>query len=109
MKNTTKLLAVALLGISLSASAQTAAPRSEVGQRQQNQKARIQAGEQNGQITKAQGHALNQERKSIGNEAKADRAQNGGKLTPVEKKQINHQQNQVSRQIHNEKHPNNPK
>ena len=107
MKKTIQLMVVALLGISLSASAQ--APKSEVGQRQVNQKERIQNGERNGQLTKAQGHALNQERKSIGNEVKADRAQNGGKLTPVEKKEINHQQNQVSKQIHNEKHPNNPK
>jgi hypothetical protein len=33
-----------------------------------------------------------------------DRAANGGRLTPGEHKQVEHQQNKESRQIYNEKH-----
>ena len=106
MKKTMIMMVAGMMAIT---SAQQASPKSEVGQRQQNQKNRINNGVKNGELTKSQAHALHQEDKSMHNEIKADRAQNGGKLTPVEKKQINQQQNQVSKQIHNEKHPNNPK
>ena len=109
MKKTMIMMVAGMMAITISASAQQASPKSEVGQRQQNQKNRINNGVKNGELTKSQAHALHQEDKSMHNEIKADRAQNGGKLTPVEKKQINQQQNQVSKQIHNEKHPNNPK
>jgi len=109
MKKTMTMMVAGLMAITITASAQQPAPKSEVGQRQQNQRQRINNGVKNGQITPAQAHALHQEDKSIHNEIKADRAQNGGKLSPVEKKQINQQQNQVSKQIHNEKHPNNPR
>jgi hypothetical protein len=109
MKKTTTMMVAGLMAISITVSAQQTAPKSEVGQRQQNQRERINNGVKNGQITPAQAHALHQEDKSMHNEIKADRAQNGGKLTPGEKKQINQQQNQVSKQIHNEKHPNNPR
>ena len=108
MRNTITMMVAGLMAITITASAQTTAPKSEVGQRQANQNARINNGVNNGQLTKSQAHALHQEDKSIHNEIKADRAQNGGKLTPVEKKEVNHQQNQVSRQIHTEKHPNPP-
>jgi hypothetical protein len=33
-----------------------------------------------------------------------DRQANGGKLTPAERQQVNHQQNNVSKDIHNDKH-----
>ena len=107
MKNTTNLIVAALMCISIAASAQTARP--EVGRRLQNQNARIHNGVNNGQLTRGQAHALHQEDRSIHNEIRADRRQNGGRLTPVEKRQVNRQENQVSRQIYNEKHPNAPR
>jgi len=111
MKKIMIMMVAGMMAITITASAQQAAPRAktEVGQRQQNQNARINNGVKNGELTKGQAHALHQEDRSIHNEIKADRQQNGGKLTPVEKKEINQQQNQVNKQIHNEKHPNNPK
>ena len=40
----------------------------------------------------------------INQQTKADRAANGGKLTPAEKKQVNKEQNKTSKEIHKDKH-----
>ena len=40
----------------------------------------------------------------INKEVRNDRAANGGKLTPQEHKQVEHQQNRESHQIYEEKH-----
>jgi hypothetical protein len=52
------------------------------------------------------GETKNLEKKeaAINKETAADRAANGGKLTASEKKQVNHQQNQMSKQIYADKH-----
>jgi hypothetical protein len=41
---------------------------------------------------------------AIDKEVKTDRSANGGKLTGAEKKQVNQQQNQMSRKIARAKH-----
>jgi len=41
---------------------------------------------------------------AINGETKADRAANGGKLTPAEKAKVTRQQNNLSKQIYNDKH-----
>ncbi len=51
------------------------------------------------EAAKAEGRQQN-----INHQVAADRAANGGKLTPQQRQNINHQQNQASRQIYNEKH-----
>ena len=51
------------------------------------------------EAAKAENHEQN-----INQHIAADRAANGGKLTPQEKKNINKRQNSASRQIYNEKH-----
>ena len=52
------------------------------------------------------GETANLEHKEakLNREIRHDRKQNGGNLTNKEKRQINRQQNQLSRQIYNKKH-----
>jgi hypothetical protein len=76
----------------------------EAGARRDLQQQRIANGVRDGQLSpsetaKAEGHEQN-----INQHIAADRAANGGKLTPQQKKNINQRQNNASRQIHNEKH-----
>ena len=76
----------------------------EVGARRDLQQQRIANGIKSGQMSpseaaKAEGHEQN-----INKHIAADRAANGGKLTPQEKKNINQRQNNASKQIYNEKH-----
>jgi len=79
-------------------------PKTEVGQRKENQQDRIANGVQSGQLTAGETANLEKKEAAINAETKADRAANGGKLTGAEKAQINHQQNQMSRQIYRDKH-----
>jgi hypothetical protein len=77
---------------------------SEVAQRKENQQDRIAQGVKSGQLTAGETANLETKEAAINGETRADRAANGGKLTPAEKAQVNHQQNQLSRQIYNDKH-----
>jgi predicted transglutaminase-like cysteine proteinase len=79
-------------------------PKSEVGKRQENQQDRIANGVQSGQLTAGETAKLEKKEAAVNGEIKADRAANGGKLTTAEKKQINQQQNQLSKQIYKDKH-----
>jgi len=79
-------------------------PKSEVGQRKENQQDRIANGIQNGQLTAGETSKLETKEAAINGETRADRAANGGKLTPAEKAKINQQQNHVSKQIYDDKH-----
>jgi hypothetical protein len=79
-------------------------PKSEVGQRKENQQDRIANGVQSGQLTAGETAKLEKKEAAINQETRADRDANGGKLTGAEKAQINRQQNQVSRQIYRDKH-----
>jgi hypothetical protein len=80
------------------------APKTEIGQRKENQQDRIANGVQSGQLTAGETAKLESKEAAINAETRADRAANGGKLTTAEKQQINHQQNQMSKQIYKEKH-----
>ena len=76
----------------------------EVGARRNNQQQRIANGVRSGQmspseVAKAEGHEQN-----VNRQISADRAGNGGKLTPQEHRNVNHEQNAESRQIYHEKH-----
>ena len=82
----------------------TPAQQPTVGQRKENQQDRIANGVQSGQLTAGETSKLETKEAAINGETRADRAANGGKLTSAEKTQINQQQNQVSRQIYNDKH-----
>jgi hypothetical protein len=84
----------------------TAAPAQKptIAQRKENQQDRIANGVQSGQLTAGETSKLETKEAAINGETRADRAANGGKLTAAEKQQINKQQNQVSKQIYNDKH-----
>ncbi|MGB7434810.1 MAG: hypothetical protein WBR26_01855 [Candidatus Acidiferrum sp.] len=91
-------------GQSSSAPASTPAKPGEVAQRKENQQDRIANGVKSGQLTAGETANLETKEAAINGETRADRAANGGKLTAAEKQQVNHQQNQVSKQIYNDKH-----
>jgi len=75
-----------------------------IAQRKENQQDRIGNGVKSGQLTAGETANLENKEAAINGETKADRAANGGKLTSTEKQQINRQQNQVSKQIYQDKH-----
>jgi len=99
------LLSAALVTLAIPGVAQnTATPRSEVGQRQENQQDRIAQGVKSGQLTAGETAHLEKNEARINKEVRNDRAANGGKLTPQEKAKVNHQLNRQSRQIYRDKH-----
>jgi predicted transglutaminase-like cysteine proteinase len=82
----------------------TPAKQPTVAQRKENQQDRIAQGVKSGQLTAGETANLESKEAAINGETRADRAANGGKLTSSEKQQINKQQNQLSKQIYNDKH-----
>jgi hypothetical protein len=76
----------------------------KVGQRRENQQDRIAQGIKSGQLTAGETAKLENQQKGINQQVSADRKANGGKLTTAEKKQVNHEQNQASKNIHHKKH-----
>jgi hypothetical protein len=86
------------------AAVQNTNPTSEVGKREENQQDRIAQGIKSGQLTSGEAAHLENNETKINNEVRNDRAANGGKLTPQEKKQVNRQQNHESKQIYRDKH-----
>jgi len=77
----------------------------EVGQRRQNQQDRVANGIRNGTMNANQASHVEQREQNINRSVAAGRADNGGKLTPQEKQNINKRQNSTGNQIHNDKHP----
>jgi hypothetical protein len=75
-----------------------------IAQRKENQQDRIANGIKSGQLTAGETSKLETKEAAVNGEIKADRAANGGKLTAAEKQQVNRQQNQLSRQIYQDKH-----
>jgi len=82
----------------------TPAQQPSIAQRKENQQDRIANGVKSGQLTAGETANLETKEAAINGETKADRAANGGKLTGAEKQQVNQQQNQLSKQIYNDKH-----
>ncbi len=86
------------------AAVQNTDPKSEVGKRAENQQDRIAQGVKSGQLTAGEAAHLENKEAGINREIANDRKANGGKLTAQERKQVNQQQNKVSRQIYKDKH-----
>jgi hypothetical protein len=82
----------------------TAPKQPTVVERKENQQDRIANGVKSGQLTPGETANLENKEAAINGETRADRAANGGKLTSAEKQQINRQQNQLSKQIYQDKH-----
>ena len=76
----------------------------QVDARRYNQQQRIANGISNGSLNAAEASRLEHKQVAINHEVHTDRALNGGKLTPGERTVVNHQQNQMSRQIYRNKH-----
>ena len=82
----------------------TPAKQPTIAERKENQQDRIANGVKSGQLTAGETANLESKEAAINGETRADRAANGGKLTQSEKQQINRQQNQLSKQIYQDKH-----
>ncbi len=89
---------------SSAAPAPAAQPKPTIAERKENQQDRIANGVKSGQLTAGETANLETKEAAINGETKADRAANGGKLTGAKKTQINQQQNQLSKQIYDDKH-----
>jgi hypothetical protein len=97
---TTGLLAIAMvLGTASASSAET-----RIGQRKENQQARIAQGVKNGSLTPGETSRLEGRESNLNHEIRADRQANGGTLTPAERAQVNNQQNRISNSIYRDKH-----
>lgn len=100
MNIASKIVVAAVFALPLVASAQTATPR--VDQRQINQEARIDQGAQSGSLTQREANRLEagqQHVQSVENKAKAD-----GVVTRQERARMHHAQDVQSRKIYNQKH-----
>ena len=76
----------------------------KVGQRRENQQDRIAQGIKSGQLTPGETAKLEKQQQGINKQVAGDRKANGGSLTASEKRQINKEQNQASRNIYRKKH-----
>ncbi len=95
----------ALMTASVLLAAQTpAAPATAVGTRRVNQQKRIGQGVSNGTMTAKETAKVENKEHAINKQVAADRAANGGRLTPGEKVQVNKEQNKVSSKIYKDKH-----
>ncbi|HXN50611.1 MAG TPA: hypothetical protein VN943_01650 [Candidatus Acidoferrum sp.] len=76
----------------------------KVGRRRENQQDRIAQGIKSGQLTPGETAKLEKQQQGINKQVAKDRKANGGTLTASEKKQVNREQNQASRNIYRKKH-----
>ncbi|MBV9766960.1 MAG: hypothetical protein JOZ48_19110 [Acidobacteriaceae bacterium] len=77
---------------------------SEVGRRQENQQDRIAQGIKSGRLNAGQTANLENREAALNREVNADRKYDNGHLTNAERKQVNRQQNHLSRAIYKAKH-----
>ncbi len=73
--------------------------RAEVNSRLNHQNHRIAAERREGEITKSQAMDLHAEDRGIRAQERFDSSKDGGHITRGEKAQLNHEENQVGRQI----------
>jgi len=102
MKHTT-LLSLSVLSLSLSLGL-CSAQAGEIQQREQNQQGRIAEGIESGELTPAETARLEAREAELKKQIAEDRAANGGKLTPEERRKVNKELNHISRRIHHAKH-----
>ncbi len=77
---------------------------SEVGRREENQQDRIAQGIKSGRLNAGQTANLEGRETALNHEVRTDRKYNNGHLTNAERKQVNRQQNHLSRAIYRDKH-----
>jgi len=98
-----KIKSIMLAGGLLGCAALLAQDPATVNQRKDNQQDRIANGIQSGQLTAGETKNLEGQESNLNREIHDDRQANGGKLTQTEKQQVNQQQNNLSNQIHQDK------
>jgi hypothetical protein len=81
-----------------------AAPKAAFAQRQFNQHQRIAKGFRNGQLKARQTARLERQQRSIHHQMRVMRARHNGRLTPRDRRVLNHRQNVASRRIFRAKH-----
>ena len=79
--------------------------RNQVNKRVDNQRARINQGVKNGELSKGQARQLRANDRAIKAQEHAEVKANGGHLTKAEQRQLNQEENANSKLIHDEKHP----
>ena len=107
MTTRTLFTTLAVSFVASGAMAQTAevpAPDLTVNQRLENQKDRIQAGNKDDQLTKAEATKLRADDAAVRAQEKVYRQAHDGKLTKGEKTQLNRELNRSSRQIYRARH-----
>jgi len=72
--------------------------------RKMNQQARIRQGEKSGQLTRGETRHIEKKERALNHEERDMRKMDGGKLTKQDRKTLNQQQNQLSKQIYKDKH-----
>lgn len=105
-----KLIRIAIVCAALAATANVLADDTPqhhphdpgVNARQHRQAERIRQGVRSGELTKSETQQLNQKRRGIRQEERADKAD--GKLTAAERKDLHQDLNNLSKDIHTEKH-----
>ena len=75
-----------------------------IQKRKQVQQKRIAQGVQNGSLTAKETAKLETREANLNNKMATERAANGGKLTPAERRQAARRQNSISKDIAKEKH-----
>ena len=101
------LCSAALAALMLPAMAQnsnTTNPPATINQRKENQQDRIANGVASGQLTAGETANLEKKESNLNKEEKLMRSEDNGKLTGADRKVLNQQQNQLSKQIYQDKH-----
>jgi len=86
------------------AQTQNTSPKTEIGQRKENQQDRIGQGIASGELTAREAGRLEGKETALNQETRDMRKLDGGKLTPGDKKLVNQQQDKLSKQIYDQKH-----
>lgn len=98
-----RLIVLALTLASAAAAQAQEQPAAVAAQRDANQQERIEQGLQSGQLSTREAGQLERDEQHL-DRTEARDLKSGGALSPREKAQITHQQNQVSRDIYRDKH-----
>jgi len=97
-------LTLVVTGFVLSAAGSASAQEGRIHQRKENQQDRIANGVKNGSLTPKETAHLENKEANLNKEIRTDRKANGGNLTNNQKRQINRQQNRLSKDIYAQKH-----
>jgi hypothetical protein len=105
-KTNVKTIFVSMIAVGIIASVPGIASAQEgrIQQRKENQQQRIANGVKNGSLTPKDTAHLENKEANLNKEIRTDRKANGGNLTNNEKRQVNRQQNRLSKDIYNQKH-----